>query len=277
MLTKKTIRTYREQERILLRTDDYIYVKPHPLLREWVSNYTVTFPSPAIISDCYTVIPHGSATMVYSVGDEGVQGNLHGPATKPSVVGAHANKCRMLLIVEFQPAGLYRFIGEKQKVLADHIFPVSSIGFPLSGGIEELLLKSTAIQELITGLDRLFLSWRQFEAPDELRLAAHLIVQNSGTISAKALSESVYYSERHVSRMFDQYLGMNTKTFSRMVRINQAVHILQKKRSSISYVSDVMGFYDLAHFNHEFKSVCGISPSEYRGSMSDYYNEIAKF
>ncbi len=37
------------------------------------------------------------------------------------------------------------------------------------------------------------------------------------------------------------------------------------------------GFYDMPHFIHEFKSICGITPQKYQDNMSDFYSEIAKF
>lgn len=77
--------------------------------------------------------------------------------------------------------------------------------------------------------------------------------------------------------MFEQYLGMNTKTFSRMIRINKAIRLMQNPKRNITGISYETGFYDLPHFIHDFKSVCGMTPQEYRSNMSDFYSEIAKF
>lgn len=277
MIAKKDIRTCNKNDRILFRANDFIYLLPHLVLRDSISNYTITFPNKDIISDNYTVIPHGSATLVFSCDGKGFYGNLFGPATKPCMVGSHANQCDMLLIIEFQPAGLYRFTGVMQKELADHIFPFEMINYTLNRLIQETLDITHTIDELITALDRLLLSNLHTAYPSQLNLATQMIIQNFGNISQKELSGSVYYSERHLNRIFDQYLGMNTKTFSRMVRINKAIRLLQNPQHNITCVSDVTRFYDLPHFIHDFKSVCGMTPQEYRNNMSDFYSEIAKF
>lgn len=60
MITKDDLRFYREPHRVLEKGEDYMYLLPHPALRDWISNYTVTFPGSDMISNHYTVIPTGA-------------------------------------------------------------------------------------------------------------------------------------------------------------------------------------------------------------------------
>lgn len=277
MISKDDIQAFHETYRVLVQEDDFMYLLPHTALRNWISNYTITFPNKNMISDNYTVIPHGSATLVFSCNGNGISGNLFGPATKLCVVGSNANKFDMLFIIEFQPAGLYAFTGIQQKELADHTIPFELIDAMLNRLIRSLLNDACGIYELITGLDRLLLSNLHVAYPSELNQATQMIIENTGNISGKELSGAVYYSERHLNRIFDQCLGMSTKSFSRLVRINKAIRLLRNPRHSITYACNVTGFYDLPHFIHDFKTVCELTPQEYRNNMSDFYSEIAKF
>ncbi|MDD3252083.1 MAG: helix-turn-helix transcriptional regulator [Lachnospiraceae bacterium] len=277
MIARKDIQTLDAAHRILLRANDFIYILPHPALQEQISNYTITFPNKNIISDNYTVVPHGSATLVFSLDRNGWYGNLFGPITKPCMVGGIANQCEMLLIIEFQPAGLSAFTGANQKELTDQIFSFEMINPVLNGLILETLESAGRSDELINRLDRLLLQHLQTAYPSALKIATRMMIESTGSISCKELSASVYYSGRHLNRIFEQYLGMNTKTFSRMVRINKAIRLMQNPRCSITSASYGTGFYDLPHFIRDFKSVCGMTPQEYRNNMSDFYSEIAKF
>ena len=92
------------------------------------------------------------------------------------------------------------------------------------------------MHELVIHIDHILLSCLPLTRPGELHLSVESIIKNSGNISVKELSEAVYYSERHLNRIFSRYLGMNTKTFSRLVRINKAVRLLQNPGTSISSV-----------------------------------------
>lgn len=277
MIVKNDIQTFGEAYHVLLRADDFIYILPHPALRSQISNYTITFPSKDIISDNYTVIPHGSATLVFSYDRGGLRGDLFGPLTKPCAVGKAANRCDLLLIIEFQPAGLYAFTGVNQKELANQTIPFEMINPTLNRLIMEVMESTGHVDELLTRLDRLLCENLRTAYPPALRTAAKIMLEAAGNISCKQLSASVYYSERHLNRIFEHYLGMNTKTFSRMVRINKAIRLMQSPQSNITCASYEAGFYDLPHFIHDFKSVCGMTPQEYRNNMSDFYSEIAKF
>lgn len=106
--------------------------------------------------------------------------------------------------------------------------------------------------------------------------ARKTIVQQSGNISLKKLSNEVFYSERHLTRLFNEYLGMSTKTFARLVRVNQAIRLLTHSQS-ITEIYEAAGYYDFSHFNRDFKQVTGNTPQVYQRKMSDFYSEIAKF
>lgn len=135
-----------------------------------------------------------------------------------------------------------------------------------------------SIESLISKIDRLFLAhlkgsfYRQ-----EFTQANQLIITRGGALSVQELSQNIFYSERHLGRIFDEYMGMSVKSFSRLVRINKALKLLQRRDYSLSQVFMETGFYDMSHFIHDFKTICGITPQAYRNNMSDYYSEIAKF
>lgn len=277
MITKKDIRTYRETHRVLLRERDFIYILPHPALRAQVSNYTLTFPNREIISNRYTVIPHGSATLVFSLDTRGVCAKLFGPITRPCMVGSLANQYEMLLIIEFQPAGLSGLTGAGQRELTDRVLPLEGVHATLNRLIVEALERACDLNELVERLDGCLLAQLRAALPGELQLATELMVNRGGSLSSKELSALVYYSPRHLNRIFDRYLGMNTKTFSRLVRINKAIRLLQNPQCSITRAAHETEYYDLSHFIHEFQAICDMTPQAYRNNVSDFYSEIAKF
>lgn len=277
MIVKKDIHTFNETARILLREDNFVYILPHPALRDQISNYTITFPSKALLSDNYTVIPHGCATLVFSDNRRALDGNLFGPMTKPRMVGGHANQCDMLVIIEFQPAGLSAFTGIHQKELANQIISFEIIHSALNRLISEVLERARSLDELIAHLDRILLDNVYAKCPSELKMATDMMMKSAGNISCKELAASVYYSERHLGRIFQNYFGMSIKTFSRLVRINKAIRLMQNPHYHLTYTCCETGFYDLPHFIHDFKSACGLTPQEYQNRMSDFYNAIAKF
>lgn len=261
----------------LICEENFAYFSPSRQLKTLVSNYTMTFPDYGVISDEYTIVPHGSATLVLTYNGLKLQSQLFGPSTKPYIVGRSANECKVIFIIEFQPAGLFVFTGTKQNELIDKIIPFDQMDSLLDTAMKEIFFEAATAEELLCGFERLLLSSQRMQYPPEFNLAVRLIIQNYGNIALKEISKRTFYSERHLNRLFNHYLGFNIKHFSRIVRINRTIRLLHNPRHSILYISREFGFYDVSHFIKDFKAVCGITPQEYRNNMSDFYSEIAKF
>ena len=277
MLKKESIRFINKNRSLLVCEDNFVYLLPCIQLRNWISNFTISFPNQTIISDNYTIIPHGSVTLVFFYDATGLHSLLFGPTTKPKTVGGIANRCDVILIIEFQPAGFFPIIGIQQSELIDKVVPFSIINTSLDLEIKKIFNESLSIDKLILKLEELLISNIKIEYSYEFILAIQLIIQNSGNISSQEISKKVFYSSRHLNRLFNQYLGLSMNSFSRLVRINKSIKLLNNNKTSLMSICNELGFYDIPHFIKDFKIVCGITPQKYRANMSDFYSEIAKF
>lgn len=277
MLKKESIHFINKNRSLIVCEDNFVYLLPCIQLRNWISNFTISFPNQTIISDNYTIIPHGSVTLVFFYDATGLHSLLFGPTTKPKTVGNIANRCDVILIIEFQPAGFFPLIGIQQSELIDKVVPFSIINISLDLEIKKIFNESLSIDKLILKLEELLISNIKIEYSYEFILAIQLIIQNSGNISSQEISKKVFYSSRHLNRLFNQYLGLSMKSFSRLVRINKSIKFLNNNKTSLMSICNELGFYDIPHFIKDFKIVCGITPQKYRANMSDFYSEIAKF
>lgn len=276
MIDQKALFLYPQNQRIIFRNKDCMYVRPHEALLPYISNYTLTFPTKQAISENYTVIPHGCGTLVCGFKEHQIDNQLLGPMTVAANVGEQAATFNQIFIVEFQPAGLHAFLSLKQNELADQHFSFQLLHAKLNQMLTEVLEAAENVEELLAEVDRLFFHAIIKECPPELATARKTIVQQSGNISLKKLSDEVFYSERHLTRLFNEYLGMSTKTFARLVRVNQAIRLLTHSQS-ITEIYETAGYYDFSHFNRDFKQMTGITSQVYQRKMSDFYSEIAKF
>ena len=277
MLKKESIHFINKNRSLIVCEDNFVYLLPCIQLRNWISNFTISFPNQTIISDNYTIVPHGSVTLVFFYDATGLHSLLFGPTTKPKTVGNIANRCDVILIIEFQPAGFFPLIGIQQSELIDKVVPFSIINTSLDLEIKKIFNESLSIDKLILKLEELLISNIKIEYSYEFILAIQLIIQNSGNISSQEISKKVFYSSRHLNRLFNQYLGLSMKSFSRLVRINKSIKLLNNNKTSLMSICNELGFYDIPHFIKDFKIVCGITPQKYRANMSDFYSEIAKF
>lgn len=261
----------------LARGSSFVYISPHPLLSRYIANYTVTCPSHGVMTDDYTILPTASATLSYSIGNNTITDRLRGINTKAAVVGSHANQYDTLLLIEFHPAGLYPLIRIPQSELLDDSFPFSSLDAQLNKEILDAVLAADHINFLKDSLDWIFLSRLAGAVINpQLARAMEVICHTHGSVNLSALSKAVYLSERQLERFFTQYLGTGVKTFSRIIRLNHSLHLLQTTNDSMSSIAAEAGYHDQAHFIHDFRTLCGTTPQFYLNRMSDFYNDAYK-
>lgn len=87
---------------------------------------------------------------------------------------------------------------------------------------------------------------------------------SKGGIHITQLAENMNYSERHISRIFQETMGITPKTFARIVRFQNVIDsILLSSNSQMSDYYIDLGYSDQAHFQREFKQYSGITPKNF--------------
>lgn len=80
--------------------------------------------------------------------------------------------------------------------------------------------------------------------------------------------------QRQLERLFNRYLGLTAKQFSRLHRVAYSRELLKHAHPDpLAEVAYVAGYSDQAHFSHDFKSVVGLTPGQYlRRVRARYHN-----
>lgn len=87
---------------------------------------------------------------------------------------------------------------------------------------------------------------------------------SKGSIHITQLAENMNYSERHISRIFQETMGISPKTFARIVRFQNVIEtILSSSRNQMSDYFIDLGYSDQAHFQREFKQYSGMTPKNF--------------
>ena len=81
------------------------------------------------------------------------------------------------------------------------------------------------------------------------------------------LAESLNYSVSQTNRILRQNYGKTFKELAKEVRMNKAKYFLEKTDFPVKKISDILRFHDTRTFDRFFKSVEGITPTEYRRRM----------
>ncbi|MFC0273254.1 helix-turn-helix domain-containing protein [Metabacillus herbersteinensis] len=157
----------------------------------------------------------------------------------------------------------------------------------INAGFSGYLLKPTFKSEVLTLFERLITkgfvlkgeeilerttsAGKSFEADptNPMETAIKYIQLNSHEpLTLKELSNLVYLSPSHFSRMFKEEMGLNFVEYLIKFRIEKAKRLLKMTLLPMEVVSSNCGFSSAAHFSTTFKKIEGVTPSVYRNLFS---------
>jgi AraC-like DNA-binding protein len=115
----------------------------------------------------------------------------------------------------------------------------------------------------------------RFEINPCIQYAVSQMVETPGTQMLSAIVDKVGYSQKHFIRMFKDHVGLTPKSFMRITRFQKAIADVEKQEEfKWIEIAFECGYYDHAHFVHDFKSFAGMTPQVYLGRRSTELNYI---
>lgn len=83
-------------------------------------------------------------------------------------------------------------------------------------------------------------------------------------ITLDEIADHVYMSKSHVSKIFNEEMGMSISIYINKVRIKKSKSLLRDGSLSIAQIATLTGFEDPSYFTKQFKMETGLSPKEFR-------------
>ncbi len=97
-------------------------------------------------------------------------------------------------------------------------------------------------------------------------LSNDMVVSPEKNFRLEDLAKEIYVSKFNLVRKFKEEIGLTPHSFLVQNRIRKAKELLDQNMK-ITEVGAEVGFFDQSHFVKAFKSVVGITPSEYVRSL----------
>jgi AraC-like DNA-binding protein len=187
-----------------------------------------------------------------------------------------------VLGIKFKPAALAHLLGIHMKSFTGKVVPLSDVNSPFIPAVQAVLAGVSGADFDIRKLDTFFeeLVAKVNARPNKVDEAVKLIVKSNGTITVAELCQNVFTSERLLQMLFQQYIGLSPKFYSRIVRFNYVFELLKQGNPTWCDVTYHSGFYDQSHFIRNFKSFTGEDPSDYgfdTPNMANFFLKMDKF
>lgn len=250
---------------------------PHAMLNKYVLFYNIVFPNQNLFGEHYTLMPDACGTLSLSYNGTDILAELWGASMTPTLLGTEPNGYQVMLLIELSPYGLYQITRCHQAELADKRMLLKNVDQELFHSFCVAFESAANITELCSMCDKIL--YRRIESrivSDSLFCAAKEISNNHGQILVAELAKKVGYSERQLNRLFSMQIGMNVKSYARLIRFNYVLSHIQKSPCFFAALSQKAGYFDQSHFDKDFKSISGVTPENYVKFLSDFYYDTSE-
>ena len=95
------------------------------------------------------------------------------------------------------------------------------------------------------------------------RAMSYIHAKFAEQVTRNDLAEFVGLSERHLSRCFNQELGISPMTYLNRYRVKRAKELLKSGHKNITQIAEEVGFSSSGYFTRVFRDEVGVSPREY--------------
>jgi AraC-like DNA-binding protein len=222
----------------------------------------------------------GEALRLYEAGAVGRCESYRGPL----VCGAYSEPFAIdtaqqaaIMGIHFKPGGLFPILGPVVGELGEIHVPLDTLcGAPADELWGRLLEAKTAEARFLI-LER-FLQVRLARSIRPHPAVAFALEEFQRVPQTRTVAEVtalVGLSPRRCAELFRREVGLTPKTFSRVRRFQEVLHLVERS-TSVDWTGLALacGYYDQAHFNRDFRAFSGITPTAYLGLRGGHINHV---
>lgn len=179
--------------------------------------------------------------------------------------------------IQFQPGGAYPFFKAPASEFENSDIPVETLWRSASNELRERLLAAKTLDQMFSLVEQYLLC--QLVRPLELHPAVAFALDNfcrsPHQATVAAVLNKIGLSHRRFIQLFHNQVGLTPKTFCRVRRFQRVLHSVHGQREvEWSQIALDSGYYDQAHFIHDFQSFSGFTPSAYLARATEHLNHV---
>jgi AraC-like DNA-binding protein len=227
--------------------------------RHWIVRWDLRRRPPFV----QQLLPHPCVNLAFE-GDQGAAG-VHGIARRRASRTIEGSG--WVVGTKFRPGGFASFTRVPMCELVDRALPLQE-AFGVDAGAE-LAREVGSVSDVPGRIAAIESFLRKHKPPSDpvrellMRIVGEMLSAAPGT-RVDQLASRHGLSTRTLQRMFRRYVGVSPKWVLRRYRLHEATErIAAGECGDISTLAHDLGYSDHAHFNHDFRSLIGISPTDY--------------
>ncbi|KFA93084.1 AraC family transcriptional regulator [Archangium violaceum] len=219
-------------------------------------------PPVASVSHVHEVVPDANVDLLLELSDERCRAVLYGPLTHTIHVPSRAG--HGYLVVHFHPGAMPGLVDASPSELVNGFVELREVAGLSVDALGERLLAAGSPERMREELTSL-LSRVPYPPGDSFDRALRHLLARPEPLRPGALAEALHLSTRTLQRAFKERVGFSPRTYTRIVRLQEALSALREHPSrSLSEVAHRIGYADHAHMTRDFRELTGRTPSDFR-------------
>jgi AraC-like DNA-binding protein len=179
--------------------------------------------------------------------------------------------------IQFQPGGTFPFFRLPASEVANQSVPLECLWGGTAGEIREQLLAAPSADAMFGILEHCLLAQlvRPLELHPAIEFARKHICRAPQIATVSGVMERIGLSQRRFIELFHDQIGLTPKAFCRVRRFQRVLQRVHRKQA-VDWVQVALegGYYDQAHFIHDFQGFSGLTPAAYLALATEHLNHV---
>jgi AraC-like DNA-binding protein len=238
----------------------YSEIAPDPQLQPFLECFW-TIQTAGGVGSAHRVLPDGCADLIFDLTPGRETAFWVGTMTRTLVVEDAGP--RNLIGLRFHPGGARGLLGLPLKELTDLRASFQSVTPGVEQVLDNLLQGGSSRLDIVQGwLARTLVSDRQFPLVQSI---FRRVRKSAARTKVSEIASSLGMSSQYLNRVMNDGVGVDLKTFCRIIRMRACTKSLHVTESAIDWsaVAADFGFYDQSHLIREFNDLVGLSPGQF--------------
>ena len=259
--------------------ESFEYIQASLFLASYIRHYWI-LEVDNIASVSERVIPTGFTQLVFHRGQRMYSSSKDELQPQSFICGQSAGftdlqstgKVNMIVVV-FQPFGARAFFKMPMNEIHSLDIPFDCLQDSSLMELEDRIYNTENNNTAIQLIEQFFISrLYDFDNYNFKRMSGVIKrINKDSSVSISSLSDIACLSYKQFTRVFTEYVGTTPKEFTRIIRFQRALYILQNNPNiNITSLAVECGYYDQPHLIKEFKQFSGYTPNEYLAVCSPY-------
>jgi AraC-like DNA-binding protein len=177
--------------------------------------------------------------------------------------------------IQFNPGGAFPFLDMPASELAHGAFALDDIWPRSASLLREQLMSARSADAMFIILEHQLLSRLAQHLHPAIAFAAKVLARPSGDLQVRTVADRVGFSSRRFIELFRQQTGLAPKAFQRVRRFQHVLQTLHRgQQDDWAGLALRCGYYDQAHFIHDFRLFSGMTPSAYVAAATPHLNHV---